>query len=221
MRLLAAQDSALDDVPVTVPMTASSAAASVIQFDAGQNCYRVGGQPYPRVTTVLRSAGLMDYSRAPEQKLADAQWRGSAVHLACQYLDEGTLDWSSIEREHLPYVRAWQRFRDESGFVVEAAEKCVFSRSGYAGRLDRLGRLRDGSLAVLDLKTGSVMPATRLQLAAYVMCLERSYAYSRHAVRLTPEGRFSVTTYPRRELAADFAVFLHALALYNWRKENC
>jgi hypothetical protein len=196
------------------------AAAPAIEFDAQANCYRVGGQPYPRVTAILEATGLVDYSRVPEQKIADAQWRGSAVHLACQYLDEGTLDWSSVEPEHLPYVRAWQRFRDESGFDVEAAEQMVCSRAGYAGRLDRRGRLRDGSLAVLDLKTGSVMPATRLQLAAYVMCLDQPYAYSRHAVRLTPEGRFSVTTYLKRELAADFAVFLHALGVYCWRKEN-
>lgn len=199
-------------------MTADPIAAPAIEYDAQRNVYVVAGQLYPRVTTILQSAGLVDYSHVPEQKLADAQWRGSAVHLACQYLDEGTLDWRSVEPEHVPYVRAWQLFRDESGFVVDAAEERVFNRVGYGGKLDRRGRLRDGSRAVLDLKTGCIMPATRLQLAAYVMCLEQPYAYARYAVRLTAEGRLSVTPYPKRKLATDYAVFLHALGVFSWRE---
>ena len=189
----------------------------------------------PHVTAILEATGLTDFSAVPDDVLELAQWRGSAVHRACQYLDEGTLDWGTVQPEHVGYVRAWESWKAAAGFIVDEIEIPVQSlTSGYVGTQDRIGHwardtFHSGPID-LDLKTGSIQPSAALQLAAYTMCHFQPFHRMRLAVRLLKDGDYRTRVYPviephhRHELGhgllKDFNTFEAALRLWKWKQEN-
>jgi len=175
------------------------------------------GIELPSVTTALKSAGLIDYSMIPQDVLQNASARGTAVHMALQFLDEETLDLEALDFDLVGYVIAYQQFCQDTGFVPAMIEQRVWSPQWrYAGTLDRTGTM-GADLACLDFKTGLVMPAHALQLAAYTMCLPDPRRFRRIALKLNGDGTYRVHEFPGKELRQDFDVFLAALACHNWR----
>src|SRR5262245_12733032 len=142
---------------------------SGLQFDAASHTYTLDGEILPSVTQILQSAGLVDYSRVPRDVLQAAMDRGTRVHLACQFLDEGDLDPASIGLSDMGYVSAYEKFKRETGFVPELIEHRVHhSELRFAGTLDRVGTFSGGHYRLLiDIKTGDPTPAAFVQLAAY------------------------------------------------------
>lgn len=169
--------------------------------------------PLPRVTEIIAAAGLM-----PKWNGGDpyaAMERGTAVHLATAYDDEGDLDEASITPEIWPYIEAYRRFRQESGVHILAIEREVRDETvGYVGHYDRLVRF-NGADWVLDLKTGAPAPWHAIQLAAYRAAVGRM-ALKRGCLYLTPPSWKLVECNNR----ADWRIFLAALTLYQWR-ESC
>jgi hypothetical protein len=149
----------------------------------------------------------------------DCRWRGSAVHAACQYLDEGCLDWDSVLPEHEGYVRAWERAMRECCFVWDGVEEELYhTQYQYAGRRDRRGRIGQ-SRVVADIKTGALYPQTAMQLAAYVAPLESPRSHRRFAVRLKPDGTYTVKEYPVAEFGRDWNNFLILLSAWRIKRE--
>lgn len=70
-----------------------------------------------------------------------------------------------------PRLRQYLAWRDESGFEPVLVERQVFNLTlGYAGSFDLIARARDGSLWLIDIKTGSGTYSEHLlQLLAYLM----------------------------------------------------
>lgn len=170
----------------------------------------------PRVTEVLASAGLID-----TQWLTDyGRDRGSAVHKTCQYLDEDDLDEKSIDPAIAGYVDAYRRFRKDSPVKSWQWVECPQTDPLrlYRGTPDRIADVRPKAL--YDIKTGCPIPATALQLAAYVNMLPDPYSYRRFGLYLKPGGSYSVVEFPRSDYARDLAMFQAALTLYYWRKEH-
>ena len=170
--------------------------------------------PLPRVTEVLKGAGLIDTQWFTEEGAA----RGTAVHTACQYLDEGDLDLTTLDPRIEGYVRAYDAWRRDSGVIVGADWiECPQQdpRGLYRGTPDRILTTRPRKL--IDLKTGSYQAWVALQLAAYVNMLPDPYSYSRYALYLSPDGRYSVKEFPKGEYSTDLSAFLSALNLYNWK----
>ncbi len=160
------------------------------------------------VTEAIKLAGLI-----PEGPWFNdyAKSRGTAVHVATQFLDEDDLDWSDLDEAILPKVQQYQRFRRECPTAVLATEEEVENTElVYCGRVDRRLFI-NGTEGVLDIKP---CPSVwhPLQTAAYAHCYDRPMArwclyLSDTAYRLVPHDDEN-----------DWRVFRAALILANWKK---
>src|SRR5262245_41208840 len=103
----------------------------------------------PRVTEVLRDAGLVDTAWYTEE----SRDRGTAVHLATRYLDEGALDRDSLaDASARARLAQYERFLLEVRPTIHAIEERVFHPIyRYEGTRDRRLSInwREG---VLDMK---------------------------------------------------------------------
>src|SRR2546430_413548 len=84
--------------------------------------YECDGRSIPSVTQVLSLSGISDVSRIPPHILERAAAIGTAVHVACELLDQDDLDLDSVDPLLAGYVLAYQKFRAESGFAPELIE---------------------------------------------------------------------------------------------------
>lgn len=190
-------------------------------LDPETHIYRVDGEVYESVTQILSLEGMSaDYDDMPAAAVEHAGWRGSNVHLATQFLDEGNLDWTSLTDEETGYVQSYDAFLYNTGFTPNPEfTEHTWANQVYrvAGQNDRVGLMRNGDLAVADLKTGALHPSTRLQLAAYGWLIDPSRLFHRFAVKLRADGQPQVTEYPLEEYTRDVSVFLAAVTCVQWR----
>jgi len=161
---------------------------------------------WPRVTRILRGAGLVD----TRWFTPESRERGRAVHLACQYLDDGDLDRASVTEEIRPYLAAYEGFCEDIIWRQWAAIESPVKHSvlRYRGTPDRVS----DAGAVYEIKTGAPAPWHALQLAAYAACL--SGHVERWAVYLQADGKYKVVPYQSR---TDWRAFQAALTIYNWK----
>lgn len=189
----------------------------VCRFDEERHIYTIDGRYVPGVTKLLEVGGYInkeDYRRYP-----NAAIRGKAIHLACELLDAGELDWTSITDEGLPYVMAYELFLKESGFVAEKewTERRMFNTTLlYGGTMDRRGKFPMASnRAIIDLKTGSVSDWAALQTAGYETLMpEEDGPFDRYALRLSDDGRYKLVPFKKR---SDKRLFLTLVEHY-WEK---
>lgn len=185
-----------------------------ISFDPESHVYRTdGGNPVLSVTTIIRRAGLSD----PRFYSDEARDRGTAAHLAIQYINEGTLDDDTVHERILPYVLGYRRWLSQSGFVVEQAERIVHNPIyGYAGTVDIVGTL-NGLPAVVDVKTGTMQPWTALQLAAYAEAIAPRKNILRFGLEIRQDSSYRFEQFAER---TDFDVFAGACALVKWKERH-
>lgn len=146
----------------------------VPDFDPEAHCFCVDGRAVPGVTAVLKAAGIGHSDTTDsgyeirEEVMEAARERGADAHYACQLLDEGDLDWDSLEDDVLPRVEAYARWLEDSGFVADAIEQPLYHKEfDYAGIPDRAGWIGEQRV-VVDLKpAGAAKPWHQIQLAAY------------------------------------------------------
>ena len=138
-------------------------------FDPIRHIYTLDGAPLVSVTQVLELAGLVNYDMIPPATRNMALARGSAVHLATAFDDEGDLDDEALDPVLLPYVEGWRKFRRDTGFVPDQVEHRGFHPQHlYAGTKDRRGTFPGKSSRYdLDIKCGKAEPWVWIQLAAY------------------------------------------------------
>lgn len=124
------------------------------------------GEPldFTAVRTELRAA-------ATDKREAKAAF-GTAVHEAI----EGEIALTRVGADLAPRLRQFMSWRAESGVEILGRELQVWNpRIGYAGSVDLLGRFPDGSIWVVDYKTGGddltegTYPDQLLQLLPYLM----------------------------------------------------
>jgi hypothetical protein len=166
----------------------------------------------PSVTEILLSAGIIDRSFFT----VDAALRGTRVHEACELLDLGVLDESSVDGRISGYLDAYRKFKRESGWEFDLVESPVSDFAHlYAGSPDRLrvGRPR----REVDLKTGAFERWHPLQAAAYINCLEDPFSWSRFGLYLTASGDYKLREFPKTEFAFDLAIFQNALQIHYWK----
>lgn len=141
----------------------------MLAFDAETHVYMVNGRAVPSVTQLLERHGLVN----TEWFTDEARARGTAVHAAIHYLDEGTLDWDSVDPRIKGYLCAYERFVYETQFESYISERPLASaKYHYAGTLDRLGWLHK-LLTLIDFKSGKHVAANEIQLEFYRrLCIE-------------------------------------------------
>lgn len=165
---------------------------------------------FPGVTTVIREAGLMG-SWQPQ----DLEWyfqRGTAIHEATALYDQGILDKSTIDPRIQGYLDAWKKFRTDTGHGSAFIEKSLcHPLYKYCGTLDR---------DELDIKSGNSQPWHLIQGAAYCALRNTTLIPVWSTIYLQEDGNYKVISYKPKEILDAFKIFLAALAIYNWRKNN-
>lgn len=185
-----------------------------LEFDEQDHRYFADGIELPSVTQVLDAAGHISQFCKDDQ----ARWRGVSVHALAAEDDKTHLDLRTVPVELRGYLRAWRKYKMESGFQVEQIEKRVDSPVGYSGRLDRTGFLPQSKLLfILDLKTsksGAVASYVKYQLAAYAFAENPRSIFNRVAVALMPDGNYRCKVYQIEDLQIDIAEFLTMVKNY-------
>ena len=183
---------------------------NLLTFDAASHTYYLDGVEIPGVSDVLETSGLKPSYNGFHQ----AQLRGLHVHEACELLDLDDLEWSSVYPEWIGYVRAYELFKQEFGFVPELIEyQACHPVYRYAGTLDRRGTVEpDRQRAIiLDLKTGTPEPWHRWQLAGYQLLGGEALAQDRRVgVYLHDDGTYAVQSFDDKN---DIRTFLAAVTI--------
>lgn len=192
-------------------------------FRAEGHIYELNGRVVPSVTQTLTLAGLDDVSRIPARNLARAAAIGTAVHQACEFLDQDDLDLDSLDPLTVGYVLGYQRFKQETGFSPVTIERRGVavdpeaSGLAYGFCFDRIGILQDGQdqgrEVLIDIKTASRKSASwAIQTAAYAEAVE--FEGERYAVHVAKDGSYKLI--PHQD-AADFDTWHAALHLAHWK----
>lgn len=194
--------------------------ADALQFDPAQHRYTLGGEHLPSVTQVLDD--VLDLYRGVDRAILEAaQVRGTHVHLACELDDRGVLDESALAEEYRPYLKAWRRFRFDSGFEIQAIEERVYHAAlGYAGTLDRRGLYR-GRTTILDIKSNAAPASVGAQTAAYDRARASMTGSHKPALRLCVELRADgMFRMHRLTDSGDWPLFLSCLNVHKWKKHH-
>lgn len=190
----------------------------MLTFDVASHKYFFEGRPVPGVNEILTSLNLQE-NRGSEVDML----RGTYVHKACELHDNGVLDELNLDPFIKPYLDGWKRFRREicvEGFTPLATELMLYSKYGYAGRLDCYGPI--GQIpTVIDIKTGEPGWITGMKLAAYEQLIREnettigiSMQINRLVVKLDDQGDWKPYYYKNRK---DKELFLSAVSLYHYR----
>lgn len=199
------------------------APARFLEFDEASHTYYVDGDVKLSVTQILKEAGIVDTQWFTEF----GRWRGSAVHKATQYWDEGDYDRRTSDPIVKPFVADWVAFRKATGFTPTMIEETFYdSIYDYCGKPDRRGYFVGGkaeeSNELIDLKTypgGKAPWWTRLQLAAYGRLLDPYRIFRRYAVVLTGHGP-NVEEYSVDSYTEDLNDFFACIRVARLRLQN-
>jgi len=163
---------------------------------------------FPHVTSVIKSAGLIDTSFFTEEH----RDKGSAVHAACQYLDEGNLDRFSLVPAVALRLAQYERFLLEMKPVILAIEEVVINeQERYQGRIDRWLRL-GARVGILDIKGVSVCKSYGVQTAAYAHAKKGPNA--RWTLHLH-DDKYRLIEWTER---SDWDCFRAALVIHHWKE---
>lgn len=109
--------------------------------------------------------------RAPKRVWDAKRDLGTAVHEALELVLE-TWDGEEVavaNMDLLPYIGAAVMYLQDHVTEVIRTEMTIYNRTfRYAGTCDAIVKLKDGRVAMVDWKTGSLWPESALQLTAYV-----------------------------------------------------
>lgn len=189
--------------------------------------YTIDGERWPSVTEVLDAVSLCDYSAVPIENMLNAGRRGEAIHCWIDLYETGHLSPGAFPDEEIePYIDAYHRFVDETGFEIEETEKVVVCRTHrYVGTLDLLGRYTKGRYkgwrGLVDLKAAaSIFPWVRLQIMGYTMALQEMEGSAtsgiiRASVQLRADRTYRLAPYV--EDAMDVHDWAAAVRLTHWK----
>lgn len=163
------------------------------------------------VTTVLKAElGLYQYTG-----VTGAATRGTNVHMACQFYDEGDLDEATVSDEVRPYFEQYKLALAEYEIEVEWNEKRRYHpKYLYAGSPDK-GAKVERIPSIVDIKTGAEEKWHFMQLGPYGELVKAEYPHKKYYdLYLTPTSHKLVEQDGRKGMA----YFLALLAAHNLKK---
>jgi hypothetical protein len=186
-------------------------------FEPTGHRYVHAGRTLTGVTEAIKGCGLIDDRWFTEQ----AVLRGTYVHRALEYLDQGDLDEATIDSALTGYVDAYRRFLREchAGDVHLYEVPLADPVRGYAGTLDRVRHIGP-HLAVMDIKTGDPQRWHGLQLAAYAELAKRALGMpmlKRWGLYLRADGTYRCHPYTDRH---DWDVFQSCLTVAQFKRRS-
>lgn len=187
----------------------------MLTFDPIKHEYFWDGKRVPGVTSLLKA--LHNFDHVPAGVLEAASERGTAVHLACEYLDKGMLDEDSLDPAIIGYVNAWRKFVAEKLPVWTAIEQSFYSPTlRYAGTLDREGVI-DGEEWTLDIKTAVAShPVWGIQTAAYAHGRGKPKS-RRGTVQLRADGTYRFVEW---KSSTDWPVFVSLITITSFLEQH-
>jgi len=177
--------------------------------------YTLDGRPLDGLTSTIQEAGLMGNF--------GGEWyleRGTAIHLATELWDKGTLDESTIDVRINGSLESWKRFRGDQGYAPIHIEYKTYHPELLVGcKIDRLP-------GPIDLKSGSPEPWHILQIAFQWACL-RIHRMDNFEWRnpldvyLDPDGGPpKLRAYTQIEMREAFKVYCSMLHFLRWKREK-
>ena len=192
---------------------------SKLTFNTEKHEYLVEGIRLPSVTEILQEGGFIDLSAVRPDVLEAARNFGNAVHKMAELWDKGTLEMLTLDPQLLPYLEGLKKFEKdyELSFEPDEIEQHLFSKVWhFAGTPDRFKKNRG---LLIDFKSGTMQPATKLQTAGYDVLIEENLRIKikeRLGVQLLP-GDYKVYPYKDR---TDKIVFLGAVNGYYFKQKH-
>lgn len=196
------------------------APAKFIEYDDNAHAYYVDGRKFQSVTQILDAAGFI----SPFCKDEEARERGTRVHAYTAIDDIEQIDLRKMPDQYRGYIRAWRRYRSETGFtptLIEHRVDCEEFR--YAGRFDRLGKYPGSLQTIIDIKTskvGAIPKYARLQLVAYGYAMNPTRIFERITVSLKPDGTYNTMPYSLDTYQVDRAEWLSIVRSTQLEKED-
>ncbi len=194
-------------------------AGQTLTFDEASHSYTVGGVKYPSVTQVI------DRVLNPYVEYGDgsAAVRGSIVHSATQFHDEGDLNEEAVDPDYIGYLESWKALLKVMDFGAMLCEvQCHSERHRFAGTCDRVCTVNGEVVYILDLKSGVEKWTDSRQTAGYELMLRESRRFSRKfrraAVYLNCDGKIASVRW--HDNPGDQADFLAALRCYKLIERN-
>lgn len=185
-----------------------------LTFEPETHTYAVNGRRVPSVTEIIKANGLI------EERFLDeaAMKRGSYVHEALQFDDEGQLDMEALDPRLKGYVWAWRAFKQQMAPTVLEIEKQVYHPVyRYAGTYDRLLLIKNARW-IVDIKTGSPATWHPIQTALYAMPFDferEKVRPLRASVYLSDDSKFRWSPH---ESGLDFDVAKAAITMALFKK---
>jgi hypothetical protein len=140
-------------------------------FDEKEHTYELDNVFYDSTTQILRKFGLYpEYEKYGNENSRDF---GSKLHRLLELYDKNDL--GDYDNAMDPWLNGYKRFLEAYQPRWELIEYPMVSKLwGFAGAPDRVGIVRSRN-AVVDLKSGSEIPANELQTAAYQVLYEETF----------------------------------------------
>lgn len=196
----------------------------MFEFDEPTHVYRLNGVVIPSVTTILRP--LYDFRMIDPAILHAKAALGTAVHRACELLDNDDLDQETDEGKAglepiAGYLAGYVKFKAEVRPVVLENESRLFHPvHRYAGTIDRRYTI-NRDLWDIDLKsTVAMSPVVGLQTAAYSELFKANgdrRRPRRGALQLFPDGKYKLWEFKD---PSDIAVFLSLLNIHRFKERH-
>ena len=176
-----------------------------------QHEYFLGDRKIDGLTASIKEAGLI---RGGGESYMT---RGTAIHLATQFYDKGSLDESTVDSQIHGYLESWKRFRQDQNFTPSHVEWAIYHPEiMVAMTIDRLP-------GPLDIKSGAPEPWHVLQIAAQWSALLshglRDFVKSPMDVYLDPDGGPpKIKLYNIAELKEAYQVYSSMLYFLRWKR---
>ena len=181
-------------------------------FHEDNHIYQLNGEVLPSVSELCAPLHKSVYADVPKWQLEQAAERGTAVHNATVSLD--ATGQAQCEEEHLPYVLAYKKFRDEHAVLWGFTEHAMHHPElHYAGTPDRYGMV-DGKWTLVDIKTTYTVykPLCRAQLNLYrLMLLAKGYVVDRMSILHLKKD----ATYKLVPMEEDEPLAMALITIYN------
>lgn len=174
--------------------------------------YRLDGKVIDGLTNTIEEAGLI--------RNCDSWYgeRGSALHLATEFYDKGTLDESTVDPQIQGYLESWKRFRKDQNYIpIKIEYRIVNTVLMVASKVDRI--------PLLDIKGGVPVPWHILQIAFQWATLisdhPREWIAKPMDVYLDSDGGPpKVKVYNASELREAYKVYSSMLVFVRWKREK-
>jgi hypothetical protein len=167
---------------------------------------------FPSVTQVI--SPWVDFSKIPPGVLQYAADRGTLVHDLCAKISFS--QFVVVPPECKVYVDNFRKWFEGVEEVLMCEERLFDDQFFFDGQPDFVVKLKEGPIALVDLKTPLAHSKSwRLQLAAYKhLCIKAGYKIERTGSLQLHGSSAKMTWYD--EKAGDLTVFLSCLNVYRF-----